>query len=276
MADNLGPKGEGLSDDAAEAAKKAADAAKATGGAVGKAAKDLAGGGVGKVGDLAGGAAGKVGGAAAGITGAAGGLASKGAGAVSGAASKGAGAVTGAASGVGGLAKGATSSVTGKGGSFKGWRNYLPPNAQGKYPNWLKWLPILAFLLLCLLGAILAWGRQEDLQQAAALQNLECEYGSDADNLDLEWSYRSVTVTGDLPPGVTAEQVERTIQDGPTDTDCGDSDNRWVSSASAAGAVAVAAVVAAPDPAPTPVPTAVPEPTAVPTAVPEPTATPEP
>ena len=121
----------------------------------------------------------------------------------------------------------------------------------------------------------------EDQLGERALVHLACE-GVDIPEDQLDWSYRSVTVSGDvngeLPAGVTADQVERIIDDGSDNTECladsgiDASDDPGVYNVNVAAA-AGAALAAIPDtPDPTPVPTV--EPTAVPTA--EPTATPEP
>lgn len=135
---------------------------------------------------------------------------------------------------------------------------------------------------------------EDQLDERAAI-HLGCE-GIDADALDMDWSYRDVTVEGELPPGVTPERVRDVIDNGSDDTDCltrasedagidmdvdADPGVYDVNVASLVAAPLVAAVPAEPEPEPEPtaVPTAtaVPEPTAAPaptaTSVPEPTAT---
>ena len=157
-----------------------------------------------------------------------------------------------------------------------GWTRYLPPNGRGKFPWKLRWLGLVPLGLLALLGGGWAWDHMEDGLDDRARAHLACE-GIDADELDMDWSYRDVTVEGELPPGITVERVKQVIDGGSDDTECLEragidpDDDPGVYDVNVAG-LAGAAAVAVPDPEPTATP--VPEPTATP--VPEPTATPVP
>ncbi len=81
-----------------------------------------------------------------------------------------------------------------------GWRKW----------RWLPWL-----LLLPLLALGTWWGvtHIEDDVLAAAPQILE-EAGVDTSGLQFEADYRNVTVTGDLPEGVTRAEVEEILEEG--------------------------------------------------------------
>ena len=259
MADSDRPKGENLAKEVADAAEQAGRKVAGAAAGIGGAAAKKLGGAANAVGDAADGAAGSV----SGKLGSAGATASGAAGSV--------------ASGV------SRSAAGGRG----GWRAFIPPNSKGKFPWKWRWLGLPLLLAACFIGGVMAWGGTEDKLGARALANLECE-GVDTSNLDLDWSYRSVTVDGEIPAGFTADQVENIIENGSSDASCLTSDRfadldidpdkkPWVHKAAAVAAVAAAV---APDPAPTvapePEPTATPEPEPTATPEPEPTATPEP
>jgi hypothetical protein len=175
-----------------------------------------------------------------------------------------------------------TKSMAGR--KVTGWTRYLPPNRRGKFPWKLRWLGLIPLGLLALIGGGWAWDHMEDGLDERARAHLACE-GVDADELDMDWSYRDVTIEGELPSGVTVDRVKQIIDGGSDDLECleragidGD-DDPGVYDVNVAGLVAAAPlVVPAPDPTATPVPdptaTPVPDPTATP--VPEPTATPVP
>jgi len=159
----------------------------------------------------------------------------------------------------------------------------MPPNGRGKFPWRLRWLGLLPILGLLIGAGGWAWDHIEDDLHDRAMVNLQCEWGASAvSDLDLDWSYRTVDVTGTLPAGVTAAQVEQVIDRGSSNTACVDqygpetgdsydsSDDPGVYDVD----VKAAAGAVVPAPAPDPTATPVPEPTATP--VPEPTATPEP
>jgi len=301
VADSDRPKGENLSrevgDAAEQAGRKIADAAsglggaaaKKFGGAAGKAA-DAAGGAA----DMAQGAAGSLGGSIAGGAGAAAGLAKgtpgKLSGAMAAASGKGADALGGAASGVTGAAGSVGRNISAAGASASGgkggWRSFMPPNKNGKFPWKWRWLGLPLILGACTLLAIPMWNRMEKGMNERALVHLACE-DVDTSNLDMDWSYRSVTVEGEIPSGFTKADIDGILENGSTNDDClrengvNPNDDPGVYGVTVPAALAAAAaVVPAPDPDPTatavPEPTATPEPEPTATPEPEPTATPEP
>lgn len=170
-----------------------------------------------------------------------------------------------------------TASVSGK--RLKGWRRYTPPNGKGKYPWRKRWLGLVPLAGLAVFGGWWGWDHVEDRLDERAIVHLACE-GIDADELDMDWSYRDVTIEGELPPGVTPDRVKQIIDEGSDDTEClaerADEAGIDLDADADPGVydVNVAALAAAPLVLPTaePEPTAVPQPTA--TAVPEPTAAP--
>lgn len=193
---------------------------------------------------------------------------------------------SGAAQGIAGRtagAAGAAGSVAAGSVGKGGWRSFVPPNGRGKFPWKWRWLPLPLLLCACMLTGWWAWGQAEDQLGERALVHLACE-GVDTSELDIDWSYRSATVEGTLPSGITAETVEGIIDNGSNDAACladaglDANDDPGVYGVTMLAAAGAAAAIPAPAPAPTQVPeptaTAVPEPTA--TAEPEPTATPEP
>ena len=138
-------------------------------------------------------------------------------------------AATGAAAGLGGKAAGAAAGLGGKaagvGGRFKevSWSRpgYVDGNANGDMPwnpgwrhresNWPWLAPLLGLIAIILLGL---WGLfhvQGDVE-AAAPQILE-QNGIDPSGLTFDASFRDVEVGGELPPGVTAEQIEQILED---------------------------------------------------------------
>jgi len=161
-------------------------------------------------------------------------------------------------------------------GSSNRWRAYVPPNRHNKFPWRWRWIGVPLLLAAFVLGGWWAWGRAENQLGERALAHLACE-GIDTSELDLDWSYRSVKVDGQLPTGVTASQVEQVIDQGSTNTSCladagiDADDDPGVYDVEMLAAAAAAPIAE-------PQPTAVPEPTveAEPTAAPEPTATAEP
>lgn len=254
-----------------------------------QAGRDAAKGQVGKAGDLTRKATSQVGDAASGAKGAA--------------TSAATGATAAVAGGVGGIRKGASAAAgsvgSGKaalgnaslgnaglgnaglaksGARLSGWKRFVPPNRRGKFPWHPGWLGMLPLIALCCIGGWWAWDHMEDQLHERALVHLGCE-DVDLTDVDMDWSYRDVTVEGQLPAGVTPELVKQIINDGSDNDACledagidPDTDP-GVYDINVAG-LAAAAVIAVPDPAPEPTATPVPEPTATP--VPEPTATPEP
>lgn len=167
-----------------------------------------------------------------------------------------------------------TTSMAGR--KVTGWTQYLPPNRRGKFPWKLRWLGLVPLGLLGLLGGGWAWDHMEDGLDERARAHLACE-GIDADRLDMDWSYRDVTVEGELPTGITVDRLKQVIDGGSDDAAClaragiDADDDPGVYDVNVAGLTAAAPLVV-PDPEPTATP--VPEPTATP--VPEPTATPAP
>ena len=180
---------------------------------------------------------------------------------------------------------------------LSGWAPLVAPNERGKSPWRLRWLGLLPLAALALVCAWMGWDSMEDGLDERAGIHLACE-GIDTSELELDWSYRDVTVRGELPAGVTVTQVRSTIDSGSIDRPCleragidpdadpGVYDINVASLTTAAAAVAdaqpeptatpvpQATATPAPEPTPVPEPTSTPEPTATP--VPEPTATPEP
>lgn len=175
-----------------------------------------------------------------------------------------------------------TASVSGK--RLKGWRRYTPPNGKGKYPWRKRWLGLVPLAGLAVFGGWWGWDHVEDRLHERAVVHLACE-GIDANQLDMDWSYREVTVRGDLPPGVDADgakDIVNTIEEGSSDTEClaKRADEAGIDLDPDADTGVYKAKMAAALAAPLVIPTAEPEPTSTPaptaTAVPEPTATPAP
>ena len=281
-ADKAAGLGKGVAGAGAAAGDKAAGLAKGVAGA-GAAAGDKVGGlakGVGgaaeSAGSRIGSKVGNMGKGAAGAVGSAGGKVGKGA----------AGAATGAVG---------AASLAGRGGGGRrgGWRPFVPPNSRGKFPWKWRWLGVPLILAACMLTGWWGWDRMEDGLHERAVAHLACE-GVDTDSLRdiddtanlgsgewaMDWTYRKVSVEGELPQGVTPDRVEQIIDQGSDDASC--LDNAGIDADDDTGVydVTVAVVAAVPDPDPTatpqPEPTATPEPEPTATPEPEPTATPEP
>jgi len=141
-----------------------------------------------------------------------------------------------------------------------GWRSFIAGNSAGKSPAGWRWLGIPALLALCTIGGCWGWGHMESELNERALVHLACE-GIDTNDLDLDWSYRSVTVAGVLPAGVSAERIEAVLDRGSDDDSClanagiDASTNPGVYGVDVLAAAGIAAAVPGEDTAePTPVP----------------------
>lgn len=117
--------------------------------------------------------------------------------------------------------KGATPSISGLSKSRpKHIRtSYAPPNTAGKFPWKWRWIGVPLLVLVGILSGLWAWGSTESSVSQQVLIHLGCEE-IDTANMTFDWSYRSVTVDGQLPPGVTPGTVERIILNGSSDTRC--------------------------------------------------------
>lgn len=182
-----------------------------------------------------------------------------------------------------------TKTVSAQGRRVTGWTRFLPPNRNGKFPWRKRWLGLLPLAALAGIGGGWAWDHMEDGLHERAIAHLSCE-GIDADQLDMDWSYRDVDVRGTLPAGVSVDQLKHIIDQGSGDRGCldrhgidADTDpGVYEVDVSQVAETAAPAPAAEPEPAPEPTATPEPEPTATPepqptaTAEPQPTATPEP
>ena len=90
-----------------------------------------------------------------------------------------------------------------------GWDTFVPPGRGGKWP-WhgalTGWFALIAFLLLALgsvLWAVHFFETRLDRSVRADLQS----NGIEADQLDFDWDYRDLSVTGQLPAEVTEDQL---------------------------------------------------------------------
>ena len=90
-----------------------------------------------------------------------------------------------------------------------GWDAFVPPGRGGKWP-WhgalTGWFALIAFLLLALgsvLWAVHFFETRLDRSVRADLQS----NGIEADQLDFDWDYRDLSVTGQLPAEVTEDQL---------------------------------------------------------------------
>jgi len=151
-------------------------------------------------------------------------------------------AAAGTASGVGGAALGA-SGVGSKFGEVS-WKRpgYIESNAKGDIPwrnsgnTWGKskwwWLTPLAFLAFLIPAFLYAYDHIEDDIQDAGPQILAQE-GIDPTGLTFDATYRNIEVGGTLPAGVTAEQIEETLEENNWDFDGEDVRNVTVTAAAA-------------------------------------------
>ena len=115
-------------------------------------------------------------------------------------------------------------------------------NKQGKEPlgktNWAVWwwLAPLLFLIFAVIALIWGINHIENVIETDSPQIL-ADAGIDATGLEFDATYRNVEVTGDLPAGVTAEQIEEALE----------SDDSNAFNVRNATIAAAAAVVTAPD-----------------------------
>ena len=118
-------------------------------------------------------------------------------------------------------------------------------NSRGQEPlgetNWAIWWWLAPLLIGLFAVAAIFWGvnRVQNAIESQAAGVLESA-GISADGLAFDATFRNVEVTGDLPAGVTADQVEEALES--ADSSAFDVRNATV--------VAGAAVVAAPNLAP--------------------------
>jgi len=123
-------------------------------------------------------------------------------------------------------------------------------------PWGLRWLGIPLVLCSCLVAGFWGWSSMEKGLDERALAHLACE-DIDTSGLSFDWSYRSVTVDGQLPDGVTAMQVEQIIDSGSTNDSClteaniDPDDNPGVRDVQVLAAAGAVAVVTEQDPEPT-------------------------
>lgn len=97
-----------------------------------------------------------------------------------------------------------------------GWVPYLPPSRSGQWPwsdakSWC-WGLVALFIVV---GTTVAWAvpfiqsRLDNLTRARLVNA-----GIDAPTLNFRWNYRDLTVTGELPPNITADQFATIVRQG--------------------------------------------------------------
>ena len=106
--------------------------------------------------------------------------------------------------------------------SDNGWMPYLraAPGEPQPWPQRLTWTASLWALAVAVFVTLM-WGIPQiesrlDLHSRTQLQ----QAGVDASTLNLRWSYRDVKIYGELPPGISAAQLEQILRRGygPTPT----------------------------------------------------------
>jgi len=97
-----------------------------------------------------------------------------------------------------------------------GWVPYLPPSRSGRWPwsHTKTWCwGLVAFIVVATTTIVwsVPWFESRlDTLSKTRMANA----GIDAASLNFRWDYRDLTVTGELPPGVTAEQFATVVRQG--------------------------------------------------------------
>ena len=95
------------------------------------------------------------------------------------------------------------------------WDAFVPPGREGRWP-WhgalTGWFALIAFLILASVTCLWAVSYFEAQLERNARADLQSS-GISSDNLNFDWDYRNLSVTGQLPAGVTEDQLLAVLED---------------------------------------------------------------